>query len=145
MVRRLLRWALIAAVVLLVGAQLVPYGRAHTNPPVRAEPAWDSPRTRELAVAACFDCHSNQTAWPWYTSVAPMSWLTQRDVDEGRNVLNLSEFDRPQEEAGESAETVEEGEMPPRAYTLLHSGARLDDRERAELIAGLRATLGTDD
>ena len=44
--------------------QLVPYGRAHTNPPVIAEPAWDSPRTRELAARACFDCHSNETKWP---------------------------------------------------------------------------------
>ena len=62
-----------AVIALLLLIQLVPYGRNHANPPVRQEPAWDSPQTRELAVRACYDCHSNQTAWPWYTNVAPIS------------------------------------------------------------------------
>ena len=53
--------------------QLLPYGRDHTNPPVVAEPLWDSPQTRALAKRACFDCHSNETIWPWYTNVAPVS------------------------------------------------------------------------
>jgi Haem-binding domain len=79
---------------------------------VSAEPAWDSPKTRALAVTACFDCHSNETAWPWYTNVAPMSWLTQRDVDEGRDALNFSEWDRPQD-AEDVSEVIREGEMPP--------------------------------
>lgn len=128
--------------VLLVVIQVVPYGRSHTNPPVTAEPAWDAPGTRELAVRACFDCHSNETVWPWYTNVAPMSWLVQRDVDEGRAELNLSEWDRPWEEAGEAAETVRGGEMPPGAYTLIHPDARLTDSELQQLAAGLAATLG---
>jgi hypothetical protein len=59
------------------------YGRDHSNPPVRIEPRWDRARTRELAVRACFDCHSNQTRWPWYSHVAPISWLVQHDVEEG--------------------------------------------------------------
>jgi hypothetical protein len=63
--------------LILVGGflliQLVPYGRAHANPPVVKEPAWDSPTTRALAKRACFDCHSNETVWPWYTNVAPVS------------------------------------------------------------------------
>jgi hypothetical protein len=50
--------------------QLVPFGRNHTNPPTTAEPRWDSPRTRALARRACFDCHSNQTTWRWYSNVA---------------------------------------------------------------------------
>src|SRR3954469_5582449 len=61
--------------------QLIPYGRTHSNPSVNVEPPWDSPRTRELAVRACFDCHSNHTKWPWYADVAPFSWVVQKDVD----------------------------------------------------------------
>src|SRR5690242_16317240 len=79
---------------LLVVAQLVPYGHDHTNPRTVAEPAWDSPATRALADRACFDCHSNQTRWPWYSHVAPTSWLVQHHVDEGREVLNFSTWNR---------------------------------------------------
>jgi hypothetical protein len=120
--------------------QVVPYGRDHANPPVTAEPAWDSPGTRALAAAACFDCHSNETEWPWYTSVAPFSWLTQNDVDNGRATLNFSEWNRPQE-AGDVAEVISEGEMPPWYYRLIHSPARLTDQQRQQLIDGLRATF----
>src|SRR5512144_2449203 len=112
--------AAIAAGFLLL--QLVPYGRAHSNPPTIAEPKWDSPRTRELAVRACFDCHSNETRWPWYTHVAPSSWLVQSDVDDGRKHLNFSEFDRPQRHATGAAAELAEGEMPPWFYPPLHPG-----------------------
>jgi mono/diheme cytochrome c family protein len=132
--------ALVCAAALLV--QLVPYGRAHTNPPVTQEPAWDSPRTRELAQRACFDCHSNETAWPAYASVAPFSWIVQDHVDEGRSVLNFSEFDRPQDEAEEAAEVVLEGEMPLWDYALMHPSARLSPEETRALADGLAATLG---
>jgi mono/diheme cytochrome c family protein len=123
--------------------QVIPYGRDHTNPPVTAEPAWDSPKTRSLAAAACFDCHSNETDRPWYTNVAPMSWLIQHDVDEGRSALNFSEWDRPQD-AEDVGEVIREGEMPPWTYTILHSGARLSDAEKERLIAGLEATFLAD-
>ena len=122
--------------------QLVPYGRSHDNPPVRAEPKWDAPRTRELASRACFDCHSNETRWPWYSHVAPMSWLVQRDVNEGREHLNFSEWDEGRGDTGEAAEEVEERAMPPSQYLLAHSEARLTDAERAELVKGLEATAG---
>ncbi|MGD2060593.1 MAG: heme-binding domain-containing protein [Acidimicrobiia bacterium] len=138
---RWLRWGLIAVVVGLLAIQLVPYGRAHDNPEVVAEPSWDSEQTRELAVRACFDCHSNETVWPWYSNVAPMSWLLQRDVDEGREHLNFSEWNRPQE-GDESAESVREGWMPPRSYLLTHPDARLTDAELSALAAGLASTLG---
>lgn len=131
------------AVLLLM--QLVPYGRDHSTPPVTAEPAWDSPTTRELAVRACFDCHSNEVTWPWYSNVAPISWAVQRHVDEGRHELNFSEWNRPQDEADEAAETVIEGEMPPLYYTITHPDARLTDAEKQQLIDGLTATLGRDD
>jgi mono/diheme cytochrome c family protein len=137
-----IRNVVLAVIGLAVGIQLVPYGRAHSNPPVRQEPAWDSPRTRELAKAACFDCHSNETVWPVYSHVAPFSWLVQNHVDEARGLLNFSEFDRPQKEAEEAAEVVEEGEMPPGYYPALHGAARLDPAEREALATGLANTLG---
>lgn len=131
----------IATIALFGVAQLVPYGRHHANPPVVKEPSWDRTSTRELAVAACFDCHSNETKWPWYSQVAPVSWLVQRDVDEGREALNLSEWDRAQKEAGEAAKTVLEGEMPPASYLMLHRSARLSAEERRRLAEGLTASM----
>jgi Haem-binding domain len=141
--RRIVRLVLLALLGLLVLIQFVPYGRDHGNPPVTAEPVWDAPRTRALAVDACFDCHSNLTGWPWYTNVAPMSWLVQRDVDEGREVLNFTEWGRPQGEIDEIGEVVLEGEMPPVQYTLIHPGAKLSDTERRQLADGLRSTIAS--
>lgn len=135
--------AVVTGVVLLV-LQLVPYGREHTNPPVAAEPAWDQPATRALTARACFDCHSNETRWPWYSSVAPLSWFVQSHVDTGRRVLNFSEWQRGYEEAREAAESVREGEMPLTSYLLLHAEARLSASEQRQLIRGLEATLGVE-
>ena len=123
--------------------QAVPYGRDHTNPAITAEPAWDTPATRELARRACFDCHSNEVSWPWYSHIAPVSWLVQQDVDEGRAVFNVSEWNRPQEEAAESAESVRSGEMPLGPYVWLHPTARLNTTETSALIAGLATTFGS--
>jgi mono/diheme cytochrome c family protein len=139
--RPLARCSLIVIVVILAGIQLVPYGRAHTTPPVQAEPAWNSQQTRALAARACYDCHSNQTRWPWYSHVAPASWLVQKHVDDGRAKLNFSEWNRPQEGA-ESAEAVQEGEMPLRSYLLAHPEARLSPGEFQALVQGLAATFG---
>ena len=137
-------WATGGLVVVLafVAIQFVPYGRDHVNPPVGAEPTWDSPGTRALAKQACFDCHSNETAWPPYSRVAPVSWLIQRDVSEGRAALNFSEWQRPQEEATKAAEEVLEGEMPLRIYRLMHAHARLSAADRERLARGLERTLG---
>jgi hypothetical protein len=142
--RRFLSWTLrigLAAVVVFGLAQLVPYGRAHTNPPVQAEPHWNTPETRALAKRACFDCHSNLTTWPWYSNVAPVSWLLQRDVDSGRSALNFSEWNRPQENAGDAVEAVSNGSMPPWYYTIRHPKAKLSGADQRALMAGLAATL----
>ncbi len=140
---RLTFGVLVGFVVVGAAIQAVPYGWDRSNPPITAEPPWDSARTRELTVRACFDCHSNEVEYPWYARVAPISWVVQGHVSSGRDAVNYSEWDRPQEEAHESAETVREGEMPPAYYTrLAHDRARLTEMERSELIAGLIATLG---
>jgi hypothetical protein len=125
--------------VILFLIRAVPYGRDHINPPLNAEPAWDNPRTQELTVRACFDCHSNETVWPWYSYIAPISWLIERDVKEGRRELNFSEWNKAQEEAGEAANTVRKGSMPPWYYPW----ARLSSAERQDLIQGLERTLGS--
>lgn len=138
--RHWLLGGLLVVVLLLILIQFLPFGRV-VNPPVTAEPAWDSPRTRELAARACFDCHSNESRRQWY-HVAPASWLVAHDVAEAREHLNFSQWDRPQKDADEAAEEVAEGEMPLRIYLLVHPEARLSDAERAELVRGLRATVG---
>ena len=140
--RRWGSWLGISVLGILLVIQLVPYGRNHVNPPIVSEPVWDSPATRELAKQACFDCHSNETQWPVYASVAPISWLVQHDVDEGRAVLNFSEWQRPQKEASESAAAVQEGEMPPAMYRLMHGHARLSSTDLNQLARGLAKTLG---
>lgn len=137
--RRWLFSGLFLVVALFTGAQLLPYGHV-ANPPVTAEPDWDSPRTRELVARACFDCHSHESKRRWY-HLAPVSWLVAYDVAEAREHLNFSEWDREQDDAHEAAEEVAEGEMPLKRYLLVHAEARLSDAERAELVRGLEATL----
>jgi hypothetical protein len=129
--------------LLLFGVmQLIPYGRDHSNPPVIREPAWDTPRTRELAVKACFDCHSNQTKWPWYSNVAPYSWVVQRHVVVGREVLNFSDWTKKYLGEGQAAANVLLGDMPLASYRVLHPEARLTKQEKLELARGLQATFG---
>jgi mono/diheme cytochrome c family protein len=145
--RNTLKRIIIILLIVVVGGflliQLVPYGRDHNNPPVVNEPNWDSPQTRELAQRACFDCHSNETAWPWYSNVAPVSWLTQRDTDEGRRYLNFSTWGSGGQgrEPGEAIEAVYEGQMPPPVYLITQPDARLTAQEKQALIDGLRATI----
>jgi hypothetical protein len=141
--RRALVAAAVGFAVVMAAAQAVPYGRDYTDPPVVAEPAWDSPRTRQLAVDACFACHSNEPRRPWYAVVAPFSWALADTIAEGREAMNFSDWDNRPMGAGRIAEVVENGEMPPWNYRLAHPSARLDDAEQAELIAGIRATLGS--
>lgn len=141
MFRRPAFWVILVLLVVGLGIQLLPYGRDRTNPPVVREPAWDSPQTRELAVGACFDCHSNETVWPWYAKVAPVSWLVGNHVDEGRSVLNFSEWNKAQEGAREAASVTRSGEMPPWYYKLTHASARLSEPEVEALAAGLDRSL----
>jgi mono/diheme cytochrome c family protein len=137
-----IRIGTLAALATLVLIQLVPYGRDHSNPPVANEPPWDSPETRRLFLATCGDCHSHETRWPWYSSIAPASWLMQYDVEEGRSELNVSRWGEGKQEGDEAAGMVREGEMPPWFYLPLHPEARLAPDQEQRLIAGLVATFG---
>ncbi len=135
---KILKWLLLALVLI----QFIPYGHDHSNPPPAKEPAWDSPQTRDLMRRACFDCHSNQTGWRWYSYVAPSSWLVANDVEGGRRHLNFTEWDHPQKHATDVAEMIKSGDMPPWFYLPLHPSAKLSDAEKQALIDGAGKSLG---
>lgn len=128
---------------LFILIQLVPYGRTHSNPAVQAAPNWDSPQTKTLFARACADCHSNETKWPWYSNIAPISWSVQQHVDEGRSKFNAS-VPGFGEDAKKAANEVAEGGMPLPSYLPMHPEARLSDTEKQQLIAGLKATFGSE-
>lgn len=130
--RRMFRRTMLVLVVAFVGIQLIPVER--TNPPVEEEVAAPS-EVRSLLRRACYDCHSNETRWPWYSRVAPISWLVARDVREGREELNFSTWNRIStrdrlDAMHESWEKVQEGEMPPWFYLPPHPEAQLSPADR---------------
>jgi len=129
--RRIAKWALALLALALVVIQFVPV--EHTNPPVESEvPA--SPEVRSVLRRACYDCHSNETVWPWYSRIAPVSWLVANDVEEGREELNFSTWNRLTTKRQikllhEAWEMVEEEEMPLWFYLPLHPEARLSTED----------------
>ena len=138
--RRVIKIVAIILVVLVV-ANVGPW-LLQTNPPVQREPQWDSPQTRALAQRACFDCHSNETTWPTYARIAPISWLVTFDVLNGRRHLNFSEWGtRRSEGANEVARQIQRGSMPPANYLAQHPEANLSADEKQQLIQGLQASL----
>jgi hypothetical protein len=134
---RFVRWTLLGLLIVLLGIQFVPVNRA--NPAVETEvPA----PANVLAVLrrSCYDCHSNETVWPWYSHVAPVSWLLARDVQEGRRHLNFSTWnkvkpDRQARKLSEMWNEVESGDMPLWFYLPLHGDARLSAADKDVLRA----------
>jgi len=141
-VKRWLLRLIVVGAILFVAIQFVPYGRAHDNPPVTQAVEWDGPRTEQLFDDACADCHSNETEWPWYSNIAPQSWLVQRDVDAGREDLNVSELGQEQDKLEDLIDVIADDEMPPQRYTFLHPEASLSDAEKRTLIDGIAQTFG---
>jgi cytochrome c551/c552 len=129
-------------IVLLVALQLAPLNR--TNPTVTREVKWNAPETRALAQRACFDCHSNETVWPWYAYIAPISMRVVSHTNEGRERLNFSAWDQPNEGIEEMEKAITQGEMPLWDYLIMHPEAKLSDAEKQVLIDGLKATLAAD-
>lgn len=128
------RRAVITLVVLLA-IQLVPVTR--DNPPDRRGPG-APPEVEAILKRSCYDCHSHETRWPWYSKVAPMSWLVAYDVHTGRKKLNLSTLQdlSPETAAHVRAEVVkevDEGEMPLFFYVPLHPEAKLSEADKAVL------------
>jgi len=134
------------SIFLAIIIQFIPYGKEHAALPVLAEPKWDSPKTRTLFFRACSDCHSHETQWPWYSNIAPVSWLVQYDVDEGREHFNVSAWGLQKKNEGDDAhEEFTEGEMPPWFYLIPHPHARLSESEAKEFSRGLLATFGSEE
>jgi hypothetical protein len=140
---KLPRFDALAAVCILMAAQLVTV--PHANPPARNEiPA--PPRIEALLRRACYDCHSNETRWPWYSHIAPFSWWMAHDVAAGRREINFSEWGsyypatrmRKLEWLGRS---LREQTMPPWTYCIAHPGASLSDEERTLLTKWVESEI----
>ena len=136
MMKKWLKRAGLAVVILLVAMQFVPITRI--NPRERSE-ASRPPEVPALLQRACYDCHSNETRWPWYSYIAPVSFLIARDVREGRRELNFSIWNqynqgRKMRKFKEIVEQLEKGNMPQWYYVLIHAEAKLSDGEREAII-----------
>jgi hypothetical protein len=115
-------------VIVLIGIQFIPVDR--TNPPVSQDIAAPD-NISNILRTSCYDCHSNETNWQWYSYVAPVSFLVAGDVEDGRKQLNFSEWDKydtneREEILEEIIEEVEKGGMPLPMYTFTHPKAKLD-------------------
>ena len=139
---KILGYLVIAAIVVFLLLQLIPFGKNQTNPPTTAEPKWDSPQTRQIAKEHCFQCHSNETDWTWYSKIAPASWLIYLDVVNARDEFNFSEWDTSPGYVGDLIEAVQSGEMPPIQYWIFHPQSRLTQEQKQLFIQGLTNTLG---
>ncbi len=139
--KKIVLYVVVGGIVLLGLIQLLPIGRDHTNPAVVSEPQWSSPEARALAKEHCFQCHSNETEWPWYSNIAPASWLIQFDVNEGRDKFNFSNWNTNSEELDELTEVIQEGEMPPIQYWIFHPNSHLNDQQKQELIDALNSSI----
>lgn len=128
-------------VLALLLIQLIPFGHTHTNPPIVSEPKWSSPQARALVKEQCFQCHSNETNWPWYSNIAPASWLIAMDVIEGRQRFNFSDWKKRPGELDELIAAIQEGEMPPIQYWIIHPNARMNEQQKQELISVLNSSL----
>lgn len=126
-------------VLAFVAIQFVPYGWTHANPPVVDPLQWPSTESERVARASCYDCHSNETDWPLYSYVAPMSWLVRNDVESGREELNFSNWDDFDSEADDAADEILGGSMPPANYVRLHPDAALNSVEKQLLVDALAA------
>ena len=140
---RKLRVAALIGFACLVGAQLVPVEL--DNPTVASSPPLPSTVGRVLR-ASCYDCHSNQTVWPWYSHLAPISWLVARDVHRARKILNFSDWDRlgPVRQAEmlvDAQGEIEEDAMPPSRYLRLHQEAKLTPETKAALMLWMQGIV----
>jgi len=142
---RLFNRIILGAINLFAALQL--FNPSHLNPPVRSDFIAATHPPAEVADAlhaACYDCHSHATEWPFYSRVAPVSWLIASDVNEGRKHLNLSEWSAESARAAKNLdrmnEVIDYHEMPPAKYTLLHPAARLTEPQRKAVLAWTSAT-----
>ncbi len=136
--KKVLKWSAVVLALLFLGAQ--GYRPDRTNPPVdeRKTLRANTQLTPEVAAVlerSCKDCHSSETAWPWYSNVSPVSWFLKQHVDEGRRELSFSEWAtyskrKRERKLHEICQQVESGQMPLTSYLPLHPSARLSDEDK---------------
>jgi cytochrome c551/c552 len=138
--KKALKIGVLVAIVVGVGIQFVPVKGLGSNPPARYK--LDAPpEVLAILQRSCFDCHTNETKWPFYARIAPGSWLMARDVNKGRSRFNMSEWgdtdeDERQLDKENSWDQIEEGEMPKWFYVFpMHPSAKLSDADKATLKA----------
>lgn len=143
-VKRKIQWLLVLALVVFLGLQFT--NPARTNPPVKNDfitAMAPPPDVANHFRAACYDCHSHQTRWPWYSRIAPMSWSIASDVEYGRGNLNLSEWPTNAVKVAKKLDImsgdIRDGAMPMKKYTLIHHDARLTDDQRKQMADWLDA------
>lgn len=141
-VKRFLLRAAGALAIVLVMMQFAPSSFDRTAPAVTGEPTWDAPQTRTVFMTACGDCHSNETRYPWYSHVAPVSWLIEKDIRNGRRHFNISEWDTSQRGGEDAAQEVERGSMPVGPYLMMHPEANLSAPQKKAFVEGLLRTFG---
>ncbi len=139
--KKIILYLAIAAVVVFGLIQLVPFGHDHTNPPTVSEPKWVNPEARALVKEHCFQCHSNETAWPWYSNIAPASWLVAMDVKEGRQAFNFSDWQANPGEVDEMVQEIQSGGMPPIQYWIFHPSSKMNDQQKQQLIQALEQSI----
>src|SRR5438067_13222447 len=138
---KVLKWTLILLVCVIVGIQFI--RPARTNPPIDQSKTIEAnsqmtPEVTSILDRSCRDCHSNQTVWPWYTNVAPISWWLSNHVNEGRRDLNMSEWgrlprDRQERKLRQICDEIEDGAMPLSSYVPMHPAARLSEQDKKTL------------
>ena len=135
---KVVKWFGIVVVVVFLGLQV--FSPQKTNPPVHDGQTIQAttqvpPDVQSILQRACYDCHSSNTTWPWYSYIAPVSWLLVDDVNEGRRHLQFSEwgtypYRKMMRRLQDINEQVSEGEMPLKSYLLMHPEARLSDADK---------------
>ncbi len=145
--KKILKWIFAALIIAFALLQFT--NPARTNPPVVSDLMAGNPPPPEIAAtlhAACYDCHSGETRWPWYSRVAPMARLIANDVKEGRDNLNLSDWPKDPKRAAKRLESMSEeigyGDMPPKKYTAIHADARLTGAQKKQLMGWLDSRAG---
>ena len=133
--RKIYKYLFMLLILALIGIQFIDV--PITNPPVSGEieaPA----EIKSILKTSCYDCHSNETAWPWYSKVAPVSWLIIDDVNSGRQKVNFSEWDKYSNAKKEKKmkniwEEVNSDKMPIKSYTFIHPQSVLDFTQKSLL------------
>jgi heme-binding protein len=149
MVKKILKYGALALVLGVLIAQFIKVER--TNPPLDPAASFEAvakptPEAAAVVGRACRDCHSNQTVWPWYSQIAPVSWLIASDVKEGRAKLNFSQWNIYSPEMtriklGQICEEVKKAEMPPAYYVPMHPEAKLTAADVSAVCAVPMAAL----